>query len=98
MNLREYLLQCITEESAEVIQAAGKIQRFGPKDKYPKKYKGTTTDRLVHELNDLMGAVEEAVSAGILPRNWFRCALVHEKQRKIRKYMKYSRRKRRLRG
>lgn len=96
MNIREYLLTCLSEECAEIIQAIGKIQRFGPKDKYPKKYKGTTTDRLVEELNDFKGVIAECVMHDVIDGDWSDYSKIFAKRLKMRKYMKYSRRKRTL--
>ena len=50
------MFQCLAEESAEIIQAISKIQRFGLDDNYPGY--GDNLERLVLEVNDFFAVLE----------------------------------------
>ncbi len=53
-------LPLVIEEAAEVIQAAAKVQRFGPDRKYPKGSHAneTNTEALALEVGDLLEVIE----------------------------------------
>ena len=56
MNLREHLLDCLSEEASELIQAAMKINRFGLWGKYGD---GTTNHgKLIAEYSDVLAVME----------------------------------------
>lgn len=94
MNLIQYFLNVVAEEAGEVSQAALKANRFGLRDVYPKKFRGTAQDRLVHELNDLMEAIHIAQEVGALPKTLWDGGKMAEKRAKLIKYAFYSYRKR----
>jgi hypothetical protein len=88
MTLQEYLLAQLAEEAAEVAQASSKACRFGLKD----YYKGLTDlDRVVGELNDLMGMVDLLQTEGILPGDLFDLNKIEAKKAKARKWMEHAR-------
>lgn len=57
MNKQEYLLDCLMEECAEVIQAASKVQRFGRRDNGRSGSKPSAMTRLNEELNDVTAII-----------------------------------------
>lgn len=66
MNKGKYLLTVLSEECAEVIQAASKSIRFGVDSGYPGE---TTTNRedVVQEFYEVMAVIEMLQERGILP-------------------------------
>jgi len=58
MNRSDHLLTILIEECAEVAQAASKALRFGAKNVGPKSTL-TNAEIIVHEFNDLFGAMEK---------------------------------------
>jgi hypothetical protein len=94
MNITEHLLTALGEEGAEITQAASKALRFGLDDVYPSTAKNpngaSTTERLVDELNDLMGVIEILQDRKILPITWFSPEKVDAKKVKILKYLQYA--------
>lgn len=88
MNTTEYLLSCLIEECAEVIQRATKAQRFGLREIQPEQ-ELTNLQRLATELADLMGTIELLKEHGIrFPISSF---AIDTKVEKIKKFMDYSR-------
>ena len=61
---REYLFSCLSEESGEVVQAVGKIQRFGEHDFHEKTGNIENIELLRQEVNDLVAVAE---MLGIVP-------------------------------
>jgi NTP pyrophosphatase (non-canonical NTP hydrolase) len=49
----EYLLECLKEESSEIIKEACKIYRFGIDSNFNGAYESTNRENLVKELRDL---------------------------------------------
>lgn len=88
MNTTEYLLSCLIEECAEVIQRATKAQRFGLREIQPEQDL-TNEQRLAYELSDLIGTVDLLKEQGV--RLAFSGDAIERKQAKVRKYMDYSR-------
>lgn len=88
MNATEYLLSCLIEECAEVIQRATKAQRFGVNEVQPGQDQNNI-DRLSDELADLEGTIQllqdEGVNLCRLPD------AVEAKKKKVREFMEYSR-------
>lgn len=77
MNTEEHLLVCLAEECGEVAKECHKALRFGLDDQLtldpsgPRGTEGPTTrEKIVAELNDLMGVVGMLVVRGILPATW----------------------------
>lgn len=58
MNNKEYLLTCLQEECAEIIQAASKYIRFGRDSTYNGQYPDTNEDHLIKELSDAVAIME----------------------------------------
>lgn len=88
MNTTEYLLTCLIEECAEVIQRATKAQRFGLDEIQPEQT-FTNEERLADELDDLAGVLELLREKGL-------CLTDDEdaiaaKKVKVKKFMEYSR-------
>lgn len=88
MNTTEYLLSCLIEECAKVIQRATKAQRFGLREIQPEQDL-TNEQRLAIELDDLTGTLELLAEHGLrFPPSGER---VRAKILKIEKFMDYSR-------
>lgn len=88
MNTTQYLLSCLIEECAEVIQRATKAQRFGLEEIQPEQSL-SNRQRLAAELADLMGTIELLKEDGVrLP---IPAAAIEAKFDKVKKYMDYSR-------
>lgn len=88
MNTTEYLLSCLIEECAEVIQRATKVQRFGLHEVQPEQSL-TNEVRLRIEVADLMATLRLLQDEGmnLEPLD----DMVHSKIAKVKKYMDYSR-------
>ena len=87
MNRGEHLLTILSEECAEVTQAATKAMRFGMHEQ--RDLPTSNYDRLNEEINDLYAViemVEHAFDIG-LERNG---EMINAKQEKVEKYLKYS--------
>lgn len=83
----------LSEEAVEVSQMCSKILRFG----WFETRKGLTEnnqERLIDEINDLMGVVNMLQRSGVLPGNDPRDIIspdkIDSKVEKIKKYMRYS--------
>lgn len=91
MNFKEHLLVLLMEESAEVSKDASKSLRFGLEDRW---FLGGRTEsnqeRLVNELNDLMGTITMLVEHGIIPENWLDPSKGLAKREKVIKFMLYA--------
>lgn len=88
MNIQEYLLTCLSEEAAELIQVVGKAQRFGLDDNY---FDESPREALERELNDLLGVIElmnENDDVDIT--GWISRDSIEAKKKKVKKFMKYS--------
>lgn len=94
MNIKEHLLTCLGEECAEIAQDCAKALRFGPSDRNVLDPKGpTNVERLVQELNDLLGVADMLVVAGVLPMGWINKAAQEKKKMKVSKFIAYAREK-----
>jgi NTP pyrophosphatase (non-canonical NTP hydrolase) len=87
----------LAEECAEVAQASSKALRFGLDDKLtldpagPRGTEGPTNqEKIVSELNDLLGIVEMLVQRDILPVDWQDAAKQRAKADKVARYMEYA--------
>lgn len=90
MNKTEYLLMCASEECGEIIQAIGKIGRFGEDDCHPEGGL-LNNEHLVKEVNDLLGVLELLEENGVSLRG-IGCRIdIDEKKSKVERWMKYSR-------
>lgn len=94
MNIQEYLLSQLGEECSEISQMCSKSNRFGLDDVYdnvaknPNAYNNRV--RLVEEINDLFGIIEELKARGILPKKLVSEAKVKAKRRKVLKYLAHA--------
>lgn len=92
MNDQEHIMTCLSEECLEVSKDISKALRFGLDDRNVLNPTGPTNrERIVDELNDLMGVIPLAVEAGILPQNWRNAEKQLDKQTKVKKFMGYAR-------
>lgn len=95
MDITNYLLVCLMEESAEIAQAAAKSIRFGLDDSHPERVGETNEDDLLEELYQCIAVVE------MLQENKNLKTLTNEeiqyiknkKKEKMIKYMSYSKEK-----
>lgn len=91
MNLREYLLACVGEEGTEVAKDVSKALRFGEQDRNVLDPTGPTNlERVVAELNDLLGTVQLLVTKGVLPADWQNAGAQAAKRRKLATFMGYA--------
>lgn len=89
MNKQEYLLTCLSEECGEISQRVSKILRFGLTEIQPSQ-ELTNSQRLINELNDLLGVIQLLEIEKILPR--VECLEKQaDKKDKVKKYMQISR-------
>jgi hypothetical protein len=95
----EYLLTCVGEEGAEIAVRASKALRFGLYEQEPGQDE-TNVQRLNREINDLLATfamLADEINANYpppTPDDWLDLpddALIEAKQRKLEKYMRYSR-------
>jgi len=91
MNIQEYLLSCLAEEAAEIIQAVGKAQRFGLDDNYI--YDETPSSAIKREFNDLVGVLEMLHENGVDFKQLHDRSLIEAKKKKVLKYIEYSEKK-----
>lgn len=92
MNRTEYLVQRLSEECSEVAVECSKANLYGLEDHYPDDpAKRSNRQRIIDELNDLLGVVSVLVREGILPDDWQDTQKQAEKTRKVAHYMRYSR-------
>jgi hypothetical protein len=94
MNIKEHLLVCLAEEAAEVAQDCDKSLRFGLDDINVLNPTGPSNrERLIVELNQLLGVVFMLVTIGELPRDWADPQIQMDKIEKVREFMEYARTK-----
>ena len=93
LTVEQHLLACLGEEGSEVSQETAKALRFGIDDDFiDDNFSGRTVrERLIAELNDLLGVAQLCVEHGILPRDWQNSMAQYVKKRKVRKFMEYAR-------
>lgn len=92
MDATNHLLVCFGEEGSEIAQDTCKCLRFGLEDRNVLNPDGPTNrERLVNELNDLMGVAELLVENGILPRDWYDRTKIDKKKAKVIEFMNYAR-------
>lgn len=94
MNLLEYLLTCLGEEGAEITKECSKANRFGLGDVGPDN-KLNNRDRLMLEINDLIGTVQLMVAMKLLPE-WSDNHAQLEKMERLMKWMVYAEQQGRL--
>lgn len=95
MDITNYLLVCLMEESAEIAQAAAKSIRFGLDDSHPERVGETNEDDLLEELYQCITVVEmlqENKNLKTLTNEEIQC-IKNKKKEKMIKYMSYSKEK-----
>jgi hypothetical protein len=91
MNAQEHILTCLAEEGAEITHITSKCLRFGLDDRNVLDPGGPTNrERLVMEVNDLLGVCRVLVNEGVLPKDWEDFGQQVEKIAKLKKFMKYA--------
>jgi RNA-splicing ligase RtcB len=90
MNVREYLMDQIAEECAEIAQRAMKANRFRLEEIQEGQFE-SNSERLIRELNDLFATIELAGEENWLPQQIVNRDMIEAKKEKLRKYMFYSR-------
>lgn len=97
MNRAEHLLACLAEECGEVAKECMKSLRFGLDDKVTRDPSGprgtegpTNAEKIVAELNDLIGVVKLLTASKIIPMNWQSESQQNAKAVKVLAYMKYA--------
>ena len=103
MNKNEHLIACSVEEAIEVAEEASAISRnlaklgakalrFGLEDKWPDEEAQNNRDKLVDEINDLIGVIEMMSECGIIPKEWLDPNKVKAKKERVEKYMRRAKR------
>lgn len=89
MTRLQHLLVCLTEECAEVAQAATKALRFGLDDINP-HLNITAESQLTLELIDLKTVVEMLIQEGVSLQHEDEFNLMNLKEAKVEKFLKFS--------
>ena len=99
MTENEHLLTVLGEEGGEVAKEVSKTLRFGLDDKLtldpdgPRGTEGPTNrEKIVNELNDLLGVARMLVARGVLPENWQSEQRQQRKIDRVTAYMRYAQR------
>lgn len=97
MNFYEYLLTCTAEEGGEISKECHKALRFGLDDKItldPRGPRGTTgptnREKLISELNDLLGVVAMLEDYDLIPTSWRDPVAQDNKRKKVLAYAQYA--------
>jgi NTP pyrophosphatase (non-canonical NTP hydrolase) len=100
MNRTEHALTTTAEECAEIAKEISKAMRFGLDDKLTLDPKGppgtegpTNREKIVAELNDLMGMVKVLIALDAIPENWQDIDAQMRKGAKFCAFLEYSERK-----
>ncbi len=97
MTPEEHLLLKLAEECGEVGKEVSKALLFGWGDRItyepagPRGVEGKTCgEKIVEELNDLMGVIESLVRVGILPEDWQNPAKQASRPLRLARFMVYA--------
>jgi hypothetical protein len=91
MNIEEHLLICASEECLEIAKDISKALRFGLNDRNVLDPEGPTNrERIVNEINDLIGVLDMLEDHDILPRHWHDYEKQEAKQEKVNKFIDYA--------
>ena len=98
VGVEEYLLTKLSEEGGEVVQTCGKTIVFG---KDERNYRGpedgpTNADRLVSEVNDLVGTMDLLTVLGVVPVGWLSSSDRAARVKRLVAHMAYSYREGRI--
>lgn len=92
LSIEQHLLVCLNEEGVEIAKDADKALRFGIDDTNFLEPEGPNNrQKIIDELNDLMGVVELCVDQGIFPEDWLSTHKVKAKKEKVLDCMDYAR-------
>lgn len=98
MNPTEHLLVCLNEECVEIAKDCDKALRFGLDDKLttnpdgPRGAEGPTNiEKIVGEINDLLGVVLLLEARGVIPFGWNDLEKQQRKMQKVNDFMRYAR-------
>lgn len=69
MEDTNYYLACLSEECGEVVQAVGKIIRFGIDDHHPKTGNIPNHEILSRECGDIIGVIDCLIEMGVVDPN-----------------------------
>lgn len=90
-TMLQHLLFCLNEECLEVAKEVDKSLRFGIDDTNFLIPDGPTNrQRIVDELNDLMGVVKMMIVHGVIPADWLNAAKMNAKVEKVLDCMGYA--------
>jgi len=91
MNLREYLHVKLMEECNEISMDCSKSIIFGAESSNP-HIEGDLANKqkIIDELNDLLGVVELLVDCKELPHDWQSRTKILAKKNKVKRLMEYS--------
>lgn len=89
-NKSVYLLVCLIEECAEVVQSACKAIRFGLEDRRPGNYT-TNSEDIIQEFQEATAITQMLQSEGALPFTKDISVVIDAKCARVEKYMQMSR-------
>lgn len=91
LTIEQHLLVCLGEEGGEIAKECAKALRFGIDDRNFLHPEGPNNrERIVDELNDLMGVVEFLVRVGTIPPDWKDGHKIIAKMEKLGDCMEYA--------
>lgn len=94
MNTTEHLLTCLSEECIEVSKDIHKGLRFGLDDRNVLNPTGPTNlERIIDELNDLLGVLVLCSQEGVLPSGYLDEEKQQQKREKVKRFMRYAKEK-----
>lgn len=89
LSKEQYLLSCLSEECAEVVQRVTKILRFGMTN-IQQGQSEDNRERLIYEINDIFGVIELLEENGLDLSTIGDHTQIGKKKAKLLKYMKFS--------
>jgi len=91
MKISKHLLTVLGEECLEIAKECSKAVRFGLDDVNPSDPDGPDNqDRIVSELNDLLGVVAMPVERKLIPEGWYNQEAQNMKRQKVERFMSYA--------
>lgn len=89
----DHLLMILAEECIEMAKECMKAYRFGLDDLYEET---RPVDRIVLELNDVLGILTMLQDAKVLPKPIMDVSMINQKIHKVKEMMEYSKKKGKL--
>lgn len=91
LTIEQHLLVCLGEEGGEIAKECAKALRFGIDDRNFLHPDGPNNrERIVDELNDLMGVVEFLMRVNTLPADWRDRRKISAKMEKLANCIEYA--------